>query len=394
VNPGWRKRCVFWVLLLAGTVGVMELMVRIALPPPGLYGDPADEDNQLAEPHPVRGYALRPHAVVSGDRTGRIIEYRINERGFRDGPMARTLEAPLRLLAVGDSFTMGLRVAAEDSWPERLEALLREGGRDARVLNAGVPGYSARQMRQALEELLPEMQPRVVLFGLYALSFWRVEAPYTLFDGQLVTSTFLWRVRSTDDGLLIASRFVPRRMQGLDFWLRRHLHLGAYLLDLAARAGRQLRPSPARELSEEERLAPVFLELEEARRLAEQSDRAFVVVVISKQEEDGRISERERRIAGAVATYCREHGISVVDPTDELARASGGKPIFRFENDFHWNAEAHRLVARLVYEHLEGAGLDDGPGALLDERGSAQGPARPAQLFYAARPNRRRTPRT
>ncbi len=52
----------------------------------------------------------------------------------------RAAHAAVTILAFGDSLTAGLGVAADQSFPVRLEAALRARGLDARVVNAGVSG--------------------------------------------------------------------------------------------------------------------------------------------------------------------------------------------------------------------------------------------------------------
>ncbi len=48
--------------------------------------------------------------------------------------------APQRLLALGDSLTAGYGLPAKEGFTAKLEAALRAGGRDVRVINAGVSG--------------------------------------------------------------------------------------------------------------------------------------------------------------------------------------------------------------------------------------------------------------
>ena len=52
----------------------------------------------------------------------------------------RAAHAAVTILSFGDSLTAGLGVAADQSFPVRLEAALRARGLDARVVNAGVSG--------------------------------------------------------------------------------------------------------------------------------------------------------------------------------------------------------------------------------------------------------------
>jgi lysophospholipase L1-like esterase len=66
------------------------------------------------------------------------------------------------VLCLGDSCTYGFGLAARDAWPQRADALL-----EARVLNAGVPGFSSWQGIRRYRALLRQLEPAalVVQFG-------------------------------------------------------------------------------------------------------------------------------------------------------------------------------------------------------------------------------------
>ena len=85
-------------------------------------------------------------------------------------------------------------VERRDTWPQQLEGLLLDRVESVSVSNAGVPGYSSRQIRQTIERLLPVLHPQLVVVGLYASSYWRTENPYVLFGGTLVSRDELPRL--------------------------------------------------------------------------------------------------------------------------------------------------------------------------------------------------------
>jgi len=112
--------------------------------------------------HPTRGLALAP-----GYDNG---VYRVGLDGFRgsepagDGPS---------ILALGDSTTFGWGVAEDETYPAQLAEILHAAGRDVRVINAGVPGYTSSQVRIALEELVAGgMRPERVLISVLWNDLW------------------------------------------------------------------------------------------------------------------------------------------------------------------------------------------------------------------------------
>lgn len=65
---------------------------------------------------------------------------------------------PIRLLALGDSFTIGTSLSPEESFPARLAARWRESGREVVLSNLAVNGFTT-------DDLLTEELPRVKGFA-------------------------------------------------------------------------------------------------------------------------------------------------------------------------------------------------------------------------------------
>lgn len=90
----------------------------------------------------------------------------INRLGFRDRGFALKKEAGTRILAIGDSFTYGWGVAAEQSWPKVLESSLRGHGYDVEVANLGQPGASPLVYAQTAASAIPLLKPDIVIVGV------------------------------------------------------------------------------------------------------------------------------------------------------------------------------------------------------------------------------------
>ena len=90
--------------------------------------------------------------------------FRTNALGLR-GPAVQTKKANTRrVLAVGDSFTLGLQVTDEETFPARLNAAL---GPDIEVFNAGVPGYGTEQATEMMRRMVPKIEADAVLLTVY-----------------------------------------------------------------------------------------------------------------------------------------------------------------------------------------------------------------------------------
>jgi len=66
------------------------------------------------------------------------------------------------MLAVGDSFTQGVEVDRNESWPAALEGMT-----GVPIVNAGVAGYGTDQIIMRAEQLLPIVKPKILIIGFF-----------------------------------------------------------------------------------------------------------------------------------------------------------------------------------------------------------------------------------
>jgi acyl-CoA thioesterase-1 len=79
--------------------------------------------------------------------------------------LAQAPGAPIRLLMLGDSITAGYGLARSEGPPARIEARLREAGRNVRVIDAGVSGDTSAGGRARLAWALAD-RPQAVIVAL------------------------------------------------------------------------------------------------------------------------------------------------------------------------------------------------------------------------------------
>jgi len=77
-------------------------------------------------------------------------------------PAARA-EAPVTLVALGDSLTAGYNLPASEAFPAQLEAALRERGHDVTIVNAGVSGDTASGGRDRVDWSVEDGTDGVIL---------------------------------------------------------------------------------------------------------------------------------------------------------------------------------------------------------------------------------------
>jgi lysophospholipase L1-like esterase len=120
------------------------------------------ERGEIVKPSPYFLYALAPNAPASPglgphDASGR----RVTAPRAADAS-----ELPRTVLCLGGAATYGLGVTAEESWPARLQASLRERGMTRFVVqNCGVPGYTSAEMLGAAHFRDLSLAPEVVVIG-------------------------------------------------------------------------------------------------------------------------------------------------------------------------------------------------------------------------------------
>jgi lysophospholipase L1-like esterase len=123
----------------------------------------------IYEPDPVYGYRFRPNAE---DRMQKNFEIdsavRINSLGFHDVEHTPAVSDTFRILALGDSFTVGLEVEREAGWTQRLQNELRgRGYSQVEVINLGLDGAGPDVHLALLKAYLPQLPPDMVILAFY-----------------------------------------------------------------------------------------------------------------------------------------------------------------------------------------------------------------------------------
>lgn len=92
------------------------------------------------------------------------IEYYINARGFRGAEFTPDKSDRFRIIAMGESPTLGLEVPDNQTWPSCLEQQLTRSGVAAEVINAGIGGAASANQRRLLEQELLGYGPDLLVY--------------------------------------------------------------------------------------------------------------------------------------------------------------------------------------------------------------------------------------
>ena len=259
------------------------------------------------------------------------VSVRINSHGLRDANDVATAGSD-DILVVGDSFTWGWGVEAQDRFSDRLQILT---GR--RTFNLSTPtdidGYAALL---AYAKTLQSRAGRAVIAVC-------MENDLRLYRGR-------WEGE-------------PHSGSGPDFkgWLSSHsalyllavtaFHQTPWLHDIAVKAGLIV---PNLEGIAKHDYDPAIID-SSADRLKEIAERyrTLVVLIPSRALWVGNSRSRavEDRVHTAFIVALQRRGIDVLD-LQPILEAQGAPLSYHFANDGHWNARGHALAAHAISQHL------------------------------------------
>ena len=108
---------------------------------------------------PVEGLVLPPNQHITYRTPEFTSEVAINLLGFRDREFAVSRTADFRIVVLGDSFTYGWGVTAQQAWPKILETNLRAGGSSVEIANLGRPGADPDGYAEVATRAIPVLRP-------------------------------------------------------------------------------------------------------------------------------------------------------------------------------------------------------------------------------------------
>jgi lysophospholipase L1-like esterase len=318
--------------------------------------------------HPSLLYKLTPSFRGISQTSEYKTSIRINSLGLReDKEYERKAPGVYRILAIGDSFTMGVGVELEDTYLKVLERMLesRGGGQAYEVINAGVPGYNTRQELTYLQEEGLKLAPDLVLLNFYV--------------GNDIYDNFYSQSLSVIDGYLQNG---PPPKGILPYKLRSYLARNSHFYNFIWLYQRRLFDwsIEKREKQEMERYLSIYAlqedeiviemnvtqeQLKNLANLAKRFSFKLLIVVIpepiqvdlqkwvevvqhvGKKGLDYQLDNPNKRIV----EFCNKLGVPVLDLLPVFTQTQHGERLY-FELDRHWTLRGNALAAEVVQAFL------------------------------------------
>jgi len=342
------------ILIALITLALAEVGARLLLPRPGLQPFPPSQPPELLVPDPIRSFAYRPGFNGKVHEDANSIDVKINALSMRDDPVQQNEH--IDILAVGDSFTVGYMVEANQAWPARLEHYLGQAVPDSqpiRVLNAAVSGYSMEQIRLTAEKYA-YLHPDIVVAGVLPFVADRLVNPYQWFEGYAVRAKKIPFLRKAEGGFLTAN---PDSIFSAEtqFWIMQNFRFGAAVwLALRNLGSEEVSYADSSETRNPDALFDLLKkEILKLRDFTKANGQKLVILMIGFQQPDGSFGDGVKRQNGEIRDFCIAQGIPVYDPLPLLEENSDG-PNFRISpGDYHWTPRAHDIAASGLSKYLK-----------------------------------------
>lgn len=340
MNPTWRKRFAFAGRVAAGTV-LLLVALELALRPFG-YGSYvlyAPDEDVLWHPVP--------------DQRGRTVKNRlpitINNLGFRyPVDLARRDPGEVRILAFGDSVTMGWGVDDDSHYSAVLERRFEAhppGPRPVRVVSAGVTAYPISLCVRRFQKLLDEGTQ--IDLAILAYSFNHTHERLARLRGA-EREAFLRKVRLK--GLVRRSALYNLVIEDL---LRQAVY---YRIRARLLEGSWSHTPPAgAQLGED--LSAYRGELEAMKAAGDRHGVALVFLLFGSQGQRSNLDGFQT----AFLEFAHQRQIPVVDMVTLLA-AEDHAPLFM--DHTHPSVAGHARIAAALHELVESRGLAGAPAAV------------------------------
>jgi hypothetical protein len=309
------------------------------------------------------GWSKTPGEVFGRSTREFDVTFDINELGLRDDPMSNPGKPAntFRVLALGDSFTLGFTVAREDLFVDQLERWWQAENRRVDVINAGTEGYSTDQAVAWLMEHGPKFEPDLVMLFPYDNDlYWNGQAEYMgkqkprfTPEGQLEERTLEDTSDKSWRSCFALTRLLGPKPDIQHHFLKEHgavlLNTPDFMTDALARTAGALKAMKT--------------------TCDELGARGVVVPIPSTSVVDTDYAEKfgpgalglsadrwsPSKPVDTVLAMARDAGLDTLDPRTTLKATATGQDLY-FKYDWHFNEAGNKAFAMFLHDELDHIG--------------------------------------
>jgi peptidoglycan/LPS O-acetylase OafA/YrhL len=315
--------------------------------------------------HPTRTYSLKANQETHLRYNNYDYIVKTNSFGLASPEIGIGRPTPdtLRVLVIGDAFSMPEGMEYPNAYPALLEKPLSERvpGRNIQVINAGVTGYGPAEQLPQLRELGPILKPDVVLYQFFINEFEEVRVKP---EERLKNIGLLKRSGSFRNHFFESSQLITHYRlfyENVKEMITRKPAVWKYWKSLLYfyRVG-------GNDFYGEKNLMKVGSYLDEMNQICKKIGAKFVIYFVPGAIAVSKVSDisyfpRDQNLTDS-SKYDLERplrhlleitsglDIPVVDLTPYL-REHTHQPVY-FSESWHWNKEGHKVVARAISESL------------------------------------------
>ena len=311
------------------------------------------DDGPMYRLDPDLIYPFKPKAKGSLNLADITDSKSINSFGLRNREISAESRS-YRIIAARDSFTEGIGVTREESYPGQLEIYLKkETGLDLEVVNAGVSGYSPDQTYRYIMTKLLKLKPDIILWNLtfpldiYDASMW-YPSLYDLREDQLIAKNGIANWLYLQNFL---SLYTPSSLKKLQLYRLFYLNLPD--IDVLNR-----RPPGSREKLINWSLEKIKIQVATLNKLASQKNFKLFLVLLPTKDlyqlpgqfnllTPAEIKALKNQIIKSIT------GVEILDIEEMLNRSGNQRPeVWFYANDIHPNAVGNAAIASAAAELL------------------------------------------
>jgi lysophospholipase L1-like esterase len=298
------------------------------------------------------GKRLKPG--FQGDSYG--VPVSINRFGMRDREVSHARpKGTKRVIALGDSWTFGVCVKAEDTWPKRLEAHLGGSGK-VEVLNTGVSGYETYNEAVYYRRDLGAFEHDLVLVGCYPVNDVhdkrsRYERHRWLHD----THPWLYELYVFPKKHLLVSHYYSQWRRARKVARRQAYHAAGAG---GAASSHGFAPGDEDWTEQYDEAAPGFRLMRESiasigATARERGAKAALVLFPDVQDLRRYVSYAHPKVAPLISKATKDAGLAFVDLIEDFQPFAGREPeISSLAGSTHVNERGYEVIARALAREI------------------------------------------